>query len=88
MLLPSSGYLNWVQMDAEVIGRRKCVDYTGRFRRLWTITATEREEQTRSILSSFCSSDWPQYLQPSDSSDVFPHTNHFTLFSHPAVEAA
>jgi hypothetical protein len=31
ILAPSSGWVNVVQMDAEVIGRKECVSYVHRF---------------------------------------------------------
>jgi len=42
MLLQSSGWLNLVQVNAEVTWRRKCTDYTRRVQKLWSIGATEK----------------------------------------------
>jgi hypothetical protein len=43
MLPQSSGWLNLVQVSAEVIWRGKCTDYTGRLQKLWPIGAMEKE---------------------------------------------
>jgi hypothetical protein len=44
MLPQSLGWLNLVQVNAEVTWRRKCTDYTGRLQKLWPIGAMEKEK--------------------------------------------
>jgi len=44
MLPQSSGWLNLVQVNAEVTWRRKSTDYTGRLQKLWPIAAMEKEK--------------------------------------------
>jgi hypothetical protein len=34
-------------VDAEVTGRRKCVNYTGRLKCFWVVRATEEERRDR-----------------------------------------
>jgi hypothetical protein len=50
MLPQSSGWLNLVQVNAEVTWRRKCTYYTGRQQKLWPIGAMEKEKAADFLL--------------------------------------
>jgi hypothetical protein len=63
VLPPSSVFLNLVQMDAKVIGRRKSVNYTGRLQRFWPVQG----------------SDCPKLLQPSYLINTSPPSSHFGI---------
>jgi hypothetical protein len=41
-LLPSSGWLNLVEMDAEVVWNRKWVDYVRRWQGWWPVRTNAR----------------------------------------------
>lgn len=50
MLPQSSGWLNLVQVNAQVTWRRKCTDYTGRVQKQWSIGAMENGKEAYFLL--------------------------------------
>jgi len=53
VLPPSSGQLNLVQMDAEMLGRRKFVVFVVRFPGCWPSRAAERVQEMLHVLSQW-----------------------------------
>jgi len=84
MLSPTTGRVNLVQVYAEVIGRRKCVNYIGRVNRLRVIRATQRGRGSMNPKASIlCDGNEKQHFAPNKFT-----LNYFIFFGHRIPEMA